>query len=263
MNTRIGVIILAVVCAGLGIALFVVKNKAVEQRAKDENTIYDFSNRLVKATGDLDEQRGVNVSLSTDFSNRNAQVLILTNQLVENLNKTSEALVKSSAELKAAQEEIAREVAKVNQLESQNRDLDQKALELGSTITNLNLAIADTQRKLSATEGDKAFLERELQRLMAEKAELERQFTDLEVLRAQVKKLKEELHISKRLEWIRKGIFGMSDMKGGELMMQRNSQGSATPQARQPHYNLNVEVESDGSIRVIPPLTNAPAAPSQ
>jgi hypothetical protein len=33
----------------------------------------------------------------------------------------------------------------------------------------------------------------------------------------------------------------------------------AAPAAGSPSYNLNVEVGSDGSVHVIPPLTNAPA----
>jgi len=83
-------------------------------------------------------------------------------------------------------------------------------LDLNAAITNLNTQILETQRKLTASEGDKAFLEKELKRLMGEKAELERQFNDLKVLRAQVAKLKEELTIARRLDWIRRGLFTSS-----------------------------------------------------
>jgi hypothetical protein len=34
---------------------------------------------------------------------------------------------------------------------------------------------------------------------------------------------------------------------------------STTPTANSSQYDLNVEVESDGSVKVISPLTNAPA----
>ncbi len=49
---------------------------------------------------------------------------------------------------------------------------------------------------------------------MAEKAELERQFNDLAVLRAQVSKLKEELSVARRLEWIRQGLFASTEQRG-------------------------------------------------
>jgi len=97
---------------------------------------------------------------------------------------------------------------------------------------------------------------------MTEKTELERQFNDLTVLRAQVAKLKEDLSIARRIEWIRQGLFANSDQKGAQKLMQ--GVGAPTTQARatppRPKYDLNVEVRSDGSVRVIPPATNAPGA---
>jgi hypothetical protein len=43
--------------------------------------------------------------------------------------------------------------------------------------------------------------------------------------------------------------------KGGQLLMQRTA---PTNPARPPHYDLNVEVSSDGSIHVIPSPAKAP-----
>jgi len=42
-------------------------------------------------------------------------------------------------------------------------------------------------------------------------------------------------------------------------------QGTATAQVKvpKPAYDLNVEVTADGSVKVIPPLTNRPAATNQ
>ena len=251
MNTRIGVVIFAVICAGLAVALFATKKKATDEKTKYEDSISYFSNKVVKVTEDLAEQRNLSTQLYNDLSNRDEHITALSGQLSQ-----------SEESFKAAQERIARETARIADLESQNQALDERALDLSTTITNLNMAIEETQRKLNAAEGDKAFLEKELQRLMTEKAELERQFNDLVVLRTQVKKLKEELAVSRRLEWIRKGIFG--DQKGGELMMQQISQSrSDKAEDKTPHYNLNVEVDADGTIRVIPPLTNAPAGTNQ
>jgi hypothetical protein len=64
------------------------------------------------------------------------------------------------------------------------------------------------------------------------------------------------MFVARRLEWMREGTDPGSQQKGGQLLMQR----TASTNARPPHYNLNVEVSSDGSIHVIPSPTNAPAA---
>ena len=90
---------------------------------------------------------------------------------------------------------------------------------------------------------------------MSEKAELERQFNDLTVMRAQVSKLKEELSIARRLEWIRQGVFARAEQKGAQQLMQGLSAQPA--KAPKTSYDLNVEVSTDGSVRVIPPSTNA------
>ncbi|HSU56424.1 MAG TPA: hypothetical protein VLT36_20360, partial [Candidatus Dormibacteraeota bacterium] len=102
--------------------------------------------------------------------------------------------------------------------------------------------------------------EKELQRLIGEKSELERQFNDLTVLRAQVAKLKEELSVARRLDWIRRGLFANNEQKGAQKLMQglqpATQVAKATPQ---PNYDLNVEITADGSVKVIPP-TNSPTA---
>jgi hypothetical protein len=87
---------------------------------------------------------------------------------------------------------------------------------------------------------------------------LERQFNDLTILRAQVAKLKEELNIARRIEWIRQGIFASSDQKGAQKLMQ--GVASAQPKPPKQNYDLNVEVSADGSVRVVPPATNRPSA---
>ncbi len=252
---------MAVVCIGLGVALFATKKNATEEKVKDTETILAFSNKWDTTSSALEEQRQVNVQLTGDLSNRNERIGVLTNQLTE----TFTSLAQTAQSLKAAQEEAAKNAARISELESQNQALDKQALDLSTTITNLNLAILETQRKLATSEGDKAFLQKELTRLMAEKAELERQFNDLVVLREQVKKLKEELGISKRLEWIRKGLFG--EQKGAEQMMKLNAAsrnpGAAQAETQTNHYDLNVEVNQDGTVRVISPLTNRPAGATQ
>jgi chromosome segregation ATPase len=194
----------------------------------------------------------VNIMLTNDLGAVRTELSQLTNkftEVVQTLNQTE-------ASLKASQNAVAERDQKIAALETQNRELDEKAIDLSAALTNLTLQITETQRQLDASQGDKEFLEKELKRLIAEKAELERQFNDLAILRAQVAKLKEELSIARRLEWIRKGLFAADEQKGAQKLMTMRPP-PAPPKTNV--YDLNVEVSSDGSVKVIPGLTNPPA----
>lgn len=258
MKNLIGVIILAVVCLGLAVVLITTKKQATVEKAKDVETILYHSNELVKTTGDLTEQRQVNTQLTNDLTSTRTELSSTRGEFANLTNKftaVAGALSNTEATLKASQTAVAQRDQKIAALETQNRELDDKAIGLSAALTNLTTQIEETQRKLTASEGDKAFLEKELKRMMVEKAELERQFNDLAVLRAQVSKLKEELSIARRLDWIRKGLFS-DEPKGAQKLMQGPPKTDKTNQ-----FDLNVEVNADGSVSVIPPLTNAPAAP--
>jgi DNA repair exonuclease SbcCD ATPase subunit len=263
MKNRIGVVILVLVlvCVGLGIALVAIKKQAGDQLHEASITNNVLSARLVEANDQLDRQKQVNADLYADREKRLKEIDVLTNKYVASLTslaQVSNSLAQTEAALKASQEETAKRDAKIADLESQNQALDKKAVDLTTAITNLTTQIEDTKRKLATSEGEKGFLEKELKRLMAEKSELEKQFNDLTVLRAQVSKLKEELSVARRLEWIRQGLFASTEQRGAQKLMQ----GTAPPAGKgpKPAYDLNVEVSSDGSVKVIPPLTNRPAA---
>jgi chromosome segregation ATPase len=254
MKNLIGIILLAAACLGLGIVLFTQQKRSETQHAKDVDTILGHSNNLVKANRDLEEQRQVNIMLTNDLGSVRTEFVNLTNKFTE----VVQTLGQTEASLKASQNAVAERDQKIAALETQNRELDEKAIDLSAALTNLTFQITETQRQLDASEGDKAFLEKELKRLIAEKAELERQFNDLAILRAQVAKLKEELSIARRLEWIRKGLFAADEQKGAQKLMTIRTP-TTTPSSSNT-YDLNVEVSSDGSVKVIPGLTNAPAS---
>jgi septal ring factor EnvC (AmiA/AmiB activator) len=255
MKNLIGIVILAVVCIGLVVALVTTKKTATQEKRKDVDTILMHSNQWEKTRADLEEHKQVIQNLEKDIETRKQEFGELTNKYTG----TAATLAKTEQSLKAAQDEVAKRDAQIAELEARNQSLDQKAIDLSVALTNLTTQIADTQKKLAASEGDKAFLETTLKQLMTEKAELERQFNDLTVLRAQVSRLKEELSIARRLDWIRKGLFSTSDQKGAQLLIQRGPGTPAASEATTNHYDLNVEVNTDGSVRVIPPLTNSPA----
>lgn len=259
-----GIIILTLACVALAIALVVSQSNASRELQKAQKETLDNSNNWYHTQEKLEDQRNVNNTLTNDLAARVQDLTMLTNQISE----TSNTLAKTEDSLKEAQDEVAKRDSQISELETQNKALDARAADLSNSITNLQSQIDETQKKLAASEGDKAFLQKELQRLMTEKAELERQFNDLKVLKAQVAKLREELNISRRLAWIREGIFARDEEKGGQQLMQKSNPPTVTAsasQAKPSNYDLNVEVNADGTVRVIPPATNSPTTnpPSQ
>jgi hypothetical protein len=75
-----------------------------------------------------------------------------------------------------------------------------------------------------------------------------------------VKKIKDENFVARRREWMKSDN---SLKKGGELLMMHNAPTAGAASRTKPDsaYDLNVEIGSDGSVKVIPPPghTNAPA----
>src|SRR5258706_13921023 len=260
MINRIWIVVLAVDCLGLGIGVVSVRKQADKQQRFDAEKIDPLSNKWVKVSSDLDEQRQVATMLEKDLDAQKKSYGDLTNNYVQ----VTANLAKTEGELRATEAEVKKRDARITELEGANLALDKQAADLSTSLTNLTAQIDDTRRKLAASEGEKGFLEGELKRLMAEKAELERQFNDLTVLRAQVSKLKEELSIARRLDWIRQGLFASAEQKGAQKLMQGvNASPALQAKSAKPNYDLNVEVSSDGSVKVIPPATNSPPANAQ
>jgi len=255
MKNRIGLVILIVVCVVLGVGLISIKRQSDKQNEVNQTSIQTFSNKWVVTSSQLDEQKQLEAELRKDLDNEKKTYSELTN----NYSQVSANLAQTETSLRTSEQEIAKRDVKIAELETQNQALDRQAQDLSLDITNLSAKIDDTQKKLLASEGDKSLLEKELKRMVAEKAELERQFNDLTVLRAQVAKLKEEQVIARRMDWTARGVYAAAEQKGAQRLIQ----GLIAPsQARAPkaNYDLNVEVTSDGSVRVIPPMTNSPPA---
>lgn len=256
MNSRPVAILLVVVSVGLAGGLYYRHAKAVDEKKADTATIQDLSNQVATTTVKLNEQVKVNETLAQQLEQRETEVKNYSN----NLATVTATLAKSQADAKAAEEaakaEVLKRDARIAELEAERDDLSKRMATLNSSINTLESRIADTQQKLEESEGDREFLLAELKRLQAEKSELERQFNDLALLREQVKRLRDEMTIARRLEWVRKGLYG-SFLKGGE----RLQKGFAAVEP-QTNYNLNVEVNRDGSVRIVPPSTNSVAGDS-
>ena len=245
MNSKPVAILLIILCLLLSASLYYRHTKAVEKGIEDGAHITSLADQVVKKDIALREQTEVNISLDKDLQTRTEEL----GKVSDNLVKTSKNLVKTEADAKAAiaalTVEITKKEARITDLEGERDDLTKKMADLNGSITSLEGKIDATQKKLAASEGDREFLLKELKRLQAEKSALERQFHDLAILRDQVKKLKDELSISKRLDWIKRGLYG--DSKGGERMMKSMN---PPPRVVKPNFDLNVELKQN---------TNAPA----
>jgi chromosome segregation ATPase len=254
MKAKAALIILAVASLALGIALYMVAAKASKEKEIDEGRISVSSNNVVTLQHSLDQERNEKMQLQTnlaetrtDFSNKLAAT-------EASLSTTAASLAKAQADAKAAAEAAAEELRqrdkKIADLETQRQSLDDTIAQLGANITNLETQMAVTKKKLDASEGDRQFLLKELERLRAEKADLEKKFNDLAALREQVRKLKDELALSKRLDWIRRGLYNSTGVKGFNR---------PSPVREAPSTNgLNVELRQDGGVK-IERATNAPA----
>jgi chromosome segregation ATPase len=253
--------ILFLVCVGLGVMLYLRHKETTEVKKTVEERTLQITNlhRVLNDTRrNLDEQQQVTRELESTLTATRQSLAQASNRLLN----TAADLAKTQKEKQAADEaaklEIERRDAQIAQLAQQTNSLSVKMDELNASIDNLARSIAETERKLAAAEGDKDFLLKELKRLQAEKAELEKQFNDLKLLRTQIAKLRDELSVQKRLDWIRTGLYGSSSQKGAEKLL------SAAAAATRTNYGLNVELRQDGTAVVAPtpePATNAPPAP--
>lgn len=250
---RVLIAILILVCLALSASLYFRHTKAVEKEQIDTTQIVQLSNKVEETTHALDEQKQVNSVLETTLTNRTQELLTTSNLLIT--AKTTLARVQEEAKVAAATAaaDIKKRDERINELETQRDDLTKRMTELNSQITGLDGQISEMQRKLSASEGDREFLLKELKRLQTEKNELERQFNDLAMLREQVRKLRDELSISRRLDWIRRGLYG--SLKGAERL-QKGFVPSTPQTAGTTNYDLNVELKQSGGVNVQRAPTN-------
>ena len=83
MNNRIGVVVLIILCLGLGVAVLLVKKGAAEQHTEDSKQIETVSNHLVKANTDFEEQKKVAVMLEKDLQTKKTEFEKSVNELTK------------------------------------------------------------------------------------------------------------------------------------------------------------------------------------
>lgn len=257
MKALIAILILA--CAALGAGLFYRHTQAESQTKKDTETINQLSTKVTETERKLAEQSAVNQVLEKTVAEKAQQLAETSNTLATVTATLAKAREEAQAAAATAAADLEKRDKRINELESQRDDLTKRMTDLNGQINSLDVAINDLNRKLATSEGDREFLLGELKRLQAEKSELERQFNDIAMLREQVRKLRDELSISKRLDWIRRGLYG--SLKGAERLQRGFETAAGTATNR--NFDLNVELKQSGGVNVLPANSNAPANPPQ
>lgn len=232
-------------------ALHSARHQRGAQQQSNEVVIFDFSNRWHTTRRSLDEQRLLNHSLRTNLAQRLQQLDALRRELAD----LHSDIARSRAESRTAQTEIARRDSLIQTLESRIAELTQTSTELQAAILELEERIADAERQLAAAAASRHSLLDDLESLRSEKAGLEKELHDVALLRDQVRDLRQELTIARRLEWIRRSL----DTPGtGVGSLATNPAPPPEPHAHSP--TPDVESARSGDVTVIAP-THSPAEP--
>jgi chromosome segregation ATPase len=137
-------------------------------------------------------------------------------------------------------------------LEAKNDNLNREKGSLEVKIATLNTEIDETNKKLESSEGDRGFLEGELLRLQEEKATLVKQMNDIEFLTAQVKRIKNDIAVARRMDWMRRGvgIYAKRKTVGQLHAMARKKEtvGGSNVAGVKGNENVAVELTSDGRV---------------
>lgn len=254
------VIILLVLAVALGVALFARHQKAVAERSEAAAELTRVQTTLAE------EKRALDAKLADTIQAAEAVQRSLSNktreleQAAAVMTETKATLDATLGELKDVKDRLATTEAALADRDAQIKELtvakdqvDQHATDLQAAITDRDAQIAETKRLLASSEGDRAFLLKELKRLQNEKGDLERQFNDLLAVKAQVKKLKEQYAVTKRLDWTRRGFGELNNRKGGEILQR----GFATPSVVYTNEpDLNVEFRRDQPATIVQPPNN-------
>lgn len=258
MKANLAVILAILACAGLGVVLWQQNQSHAVQTQELDKKINSYSNRVSDLEQKLSDERSVRTTLETNLA---VTQLRDSNELATisaNLSAKEASLVAANMEVKKqtdavaiAAKQIDERDKKIAELEAQKTELDKKSIELQDAITNLDAQIKATKTKLDTAEGDKTRLLAQLKRLQAEKDELERKLSDLASLQEQVRTLKDNLSIARRLDFLRQGLYSAFSQKASEHMI--NPLPLVQPPTPPGAKSLDVELHERGGIKINSP----------
>ena len=210
-----------------------IEQKHAEELGKKNDDLKKIDADLIARTGELEQ-------VSKDLTDIKAE-----------LEEKNVALT----ELKSKTDEVIEEGKKaITELESKYDGLNREKGALEVKIASLNEDITETNKKLEASEGDRTFLERELLRLQDEKAELVKKMNDIEFVTAQYQRIKSDINVARRLDWMRRGIGHYAGTKTitekyADLRQPNNGETLAGIGEPLPD-KIQVELTSNGEVRI-------------
>ena len=251
-------LVLGMICVGLIAGLIYRHTQATAKESAQQLKLETVQNELTETASDLNLSQTTNVVLRSEleetkeeltqvrqqFQSLSLRAQSLTTELAKEKARADAAIM----ETRAALTEVADRDAQIRELLAERLALSDRVESLILSLQNLQSRIDDTETKLTSSEGDREFLLRELKRLQTEKSGIERQFNDLSVLRAQLTKLRTELTLSRRIEWIRRGLIGGNANRKGAELLAAGFRKSVT----RTNYNLNVEINQEGGVKILP-----------
>lgn len=251
-------LVLGMVCVGLIAGLIYRHTQATARESAHQIHLETVQNELTETTSDLNQSQSTNVVLRAELKETKKELNEVRDQF-QSLSRRAQSLTTELAKEKArgdaavletrvALTEVADRDAQIRELLAERLALSDRVDSLNQSLQELQSSIDQTETKLTSSEGDREFLLRELKRLQTEKSGIERQFNDLSVLRAQLTKLRTELTLSRRIEWIRRGLIGGNTKRKGAELLAAGFKKSVT----RTNYNLNVEINQNGGVKILP-----------
>ena len=267
--------------------LVILRDQLDSQKEVQEETIKTQGNRIeelgVEVTTEKEKSKGLNLDMEKKTSELETLKLQHAQDLgaVETkLQEASAVLVKTEGELKIQVDLVAEKMKELENfkgeseerkklvavLEVKNDSLHQEKGALEVKIATLNTEIDETNQKLGDSEGDRTFLEGELLRLQEEKAKLVKQMNDIEFLTAQYQRIKSDIAVAKRMDWMRRGIGiyakRQTVVQKHAVLRGVGSNGEALTAGAKGNGNVSVELTSDGRViingKVVEPTDETP-----
>ena len=171
-------------------------NKAVEMKQEEMSAL---EGQVTEKTSEMESMK---LQHAQDLGELETKLKVTTENLVMAQGELKEQTNLAIAKAKEAQERG--ETA--SNLEAKNKGLSQEKERLEFDLKELEAKINETSKQLADSNGKRKDLEDKLSELQEQQAELEKQMNDIEFLEAQYKRVKSEIAIAKRLDWMRRGV---------------------------------------------------------
>ncbi len=125
-------VVLILLCAGLGITLVVTQKKAVQQQKETQDVLVRMTNDLMQTHSKLTSQVVTNMTITTNLVIRTEEVKTLSNELGTTRAELTKTKRDAEVAAQVAQEQLAKQSSKISTLESENEDLNKRMTDLSS-----------------------------------------------------------------------------------------------------------------------------------